>query len=84
MRRTAQSIGQENLGFSHDDVGTHSVRSGTSMAIFLDNTPAFLIMLVGRWSSDTFLKCFIKNDQKLFVPCFAIPFGSYRQSENKK
>ena len=26
------------------------------MAMFLDNTPVFLIMLVGRWSSDAFLK----------------------------
>eukprot|EP00957_Ditylum_brightwellii_P006553 496665-Ditylum_brightwellii.AAC.1 len=26
------------------------------MPMFLDNVPVFLIMLMGRWSSDTFLK----------------------------
>ena len=56
MRRTADAIGQDKLGFSSKDLGTHSVRSGAAMAIFLDNTPIFLIMLVGRWSSDAFLK----------------------------
>ena len=26
------------------------------MAMFMDDTPVFMIMLMGRWSSDTFLK----------------------------
>ena len=56
MRRTADAIGQDKLGFSSTEIGTHSVRSGAAMAMFLDNTPIFLIMLVGRWSSDAFLK----------------------------
>lgn len=56
MRRTADAIGQDKLGFSSDDIGTHSVRSGAAMAMLLDNTPIFLIALVGRWSSDACLK----------------------------
>lgn len=56
MRRTAEAIGEDKLGFSPEDIRTHSVRSGAAMAMFLDNTPIFLIMLVGRWSSDAFLK----------------------------
>ena len=56
MRRTAEAIGEDKLGFTSVDIGTHSVRSGAAMAMFLDNTPIFFIMLVGRWSSDAFLK----------------------------
>ena len=44
------------IGFKAKDIGTHSVRSGAAMAMFLDNVPIFLNMLARRWSSDAFLK----------------------------
>ena len=43
------------LGFTGDDVGTHSIRSSLAMALYLKRRPVSTIMLLGRWSSDAFL-----------------------------
>ena len=56
LRRIAEVLGEDKLGFKPHQIGTHSLRSGAAMAMFLDNTPVFLIILVGRWKSDGFLK----------------------------
>ena len=56
LRRIAEAIGEDKLGFHWSKLGTHSIRSAAAMAMFLDNTPIFLIMLIGRWRSDGFLK----------------------------
>ena len=56
LRRVAEVLGEENTGFKPKEIGTHSIRSGAAMAMFLDNAPVFLIMLIGRWKSDGFLK----------------------------
>ena len=37
------------------DFGTHSVRCGAALAMYLSGTPVVDIMLQGRWSSDAFL-----------------------------
>ena len=37
------------------DFGTHSVRCGAALAMYLSGTPIVDIMLQGRWSSDAFL-----------------------------
>ena len=44
------------LGYKADETGTKSIRSAAAMAMFMDDTPVFMIMLMGRWSSDAFLK----------------------------
>ena len=56
LRQSVLSIGQDKLGFGPDDVGTHSIRSGAAMAMYLAKEPVYTIMLLGRWSSDAFLK----------------------------
>ena len=38
-----------------EDYGTHSVRSGAALAMYLGKTAVIDIMLQGRWSSDAFL-----------------------------
>jgi hypothetical protein len=38
------------------DVGTHSNRSGGAMGMYLAGTPVYTIMLLGRWSSDAFMR----------------------------
>ena len=43
------------LGFSGEDIGTHSIRSSLAMALYLSKRPISTIMLLGRWSSDAFL-----------------------------
>jgi hypothetical protein len=56
LKATVSSIGEDKLGFGPDDIGTHSIRSGAAMAMYLDGVPVFTIMLMGRWCSDAFLK----------------------------
>jgi hypothetical protein len=56
LQAAAKRIGPDVLGFSHLEVGTHSIRSGGAMAMYLAGVPVFTIMLIGRWSSDAFLR----------------------------
>jgi hypothetical protein len=56
LKATVAAIGIDKLGFGPDDIGTHSIRAGAAMAMYLDGVPVFTIMLMGRWSSDAFLK----------------------------
>jgi hypothetical protein len=56
LRAAAMAIGADKLGYSYEDIGTHSLRSGAAMAMYLSDVPVFTIMLIGRWSSDAFLR----------------------------
>ena len=56
INNAAKSIGYADLGVEEGDFGTHSIRSGGAMAMALDDVPFFRIMMIGRWSSDAFLK----------------------------
>jgi len=56
IRQVVTHLGQEHLGFTPEDVGTHSNRSGGAMGMFLAGTPVYTIMLMGRWSSDAFMR----------------------------
>ncbi len=57
-------IGETKLGIHRSEVGTHSVRSGAAMAIYLAGVPIFSIMLIGRWLSLAFLKYIQKQVQE--------------------
>jgi hypothetical protein len=56
IRLATTAIGADNLGFTASQIGLHSARSGAAMAMFLAGVPVFTIMLLGRWSSDAFLR----------------------------
>jgi hypothetical protein len=56
LRAKLTVVGTERLGFCPDDTGLHSIRSSAAMALYLANQPVFVIMLLGRWSSDAFLR----------------------------
>jgi hypothetical protein len=55
LRNAVAGIGEIKLGIKKEDVGTHSIRSGVAMAMYLGECPVFMIMLIGIWSSDSFL-----------------------------
>jgi hypothetical protein len=56
LRNTCRDYGdKKTFGFHHLDIGTHSLRSGGAMALFLHDHPVHKIMIFGRWSSDAFL-----------------------------
>ena len=56
LRMAAKAIGEEKLGFKIEDIGTHSIRSGAAMQMFLGESPVYVIMMIGILSSDAFLK----------------------------
>ncbi len=65
LRDANSAIGEDSLHIAANKIGTHSIRSGTAMAMFLWGCPVFLIMMIGRWSSDAFL-CYIRKQVKEF------------------
>ena len=48
LRSAAQLLGEDTLGFKPSDIGTHSIRSGAAMAMYLAGVPTFIIMMIGR------------------------------------
>jgi len=56
IRQAVAGLGHSLLGFHPEEVGTHSNRSGGAMGMFLAGTPVYTIMLMGRWSSDAFMR----------------------------
>ncbi len=50
------TTGKVALGISKVKIGTLSICSGLAMAMYLGKYPVYTIMLIGRWSSDTFLR----------------------------
>jgi hypothetical protein len=55
IRDGVVGIGEAKLGIKRWEVGTHSIRSGAAMAMYLAGVPIFSIMLIGQWSSTVFL-----------------------------
>ena len=66
LRAIVDLIGPEELGFSKDDIGLHSIRSGGAMAMFLSGTAVIIIMRIGRWSSEAFLE-YIREQVESFT-----------------
>ncbi len=56
LRDPVGAIGEVKLGIKKEDVGMHSIRLGAAMAMYLGECPVFMIMLIGHWSSDAFLR----------------------------
>ncbi len=50
------AIGETQLGIANHKIGTHSIRSGAAMAMYLGECLVYTIMLISRWSSNAFLR----------------------------
>jgi hypothetical protein len=61
LKDTVKAIGEDVLNINADEIGTHSLLSGAAMAMFLAELPVYLIMLMGCWSSDAFLRYICKQ-----------------------
>jgi hypothetical protein len=68
IRAAAASLGEPTLGFKIEEIGCHSLRSGSAMAMYLAGVPVTTIQLIGRWKSDAFMRyireqvdCFTQN-----------------------
>ena len=47
---------EPEFGIASADVGLHSIRASAAMGMYLNQVPVYAIMLLGRWSSDAFLR----------------------------
>jgi hypothetical protein len=56
IRSAVRSLGKVKLGFTEEEVGTHSYRSGGTMGMYLAGTPVYTTMPLGCWSSDPFMR----------------------------
>jgi hypothetical protein len=65
LQDAVSAIGEDALHIATNEIRTHSIRSGAAMAMFLGSCPVFLIMMIGRWSSDAFLR-YIRKQAKEF------------------
>ncbi len=70
---------KKKLGIHRSEVGTHSIRSGAAMAMYLAGVPIFSIMLIGRWLSLTFLKYIRKQVQEF---SFGISLQTFKHINN--
>ena len=55
LRSGTLYFSEEIPGFSHKEVGTHYIWSGFFVEIYLEKVYPEAIMIIGRWSSRTFL-----------------------------
>ena len=63
IRAAANFLCTDELGFISDNVGTHSSRGAAAMLMVIAHELTYTIMLIGRWSSDTFLAYIEKQNQ---------------------
>ena len=66
LRAIVELIGESILGFSKDDIGLHSIRSGGAMAMFLAGISTVILRRIGRWSSEAFLE-YIREQVESFT-----------------
>ena len=66
LRAVVDIMGKQKLGFTKEEIGLHSIRSGGAMAMFLSGTSVIIIMRVGRWSSEAFLE-YIRDQIESFT-----------------
>jgi len=55
VRRAVHTLNLARNGLTPASVGSHSLRAGGAMAMYLNNVPHDTIRKLGRWKSDTFL-----------------------------
>ncbi len=55
------AVDHDKLGIKPGKIGTHSIRLGAAMAMYLGECPVYTIMMIGRWSSAAFLRYICKQ-----------------------
>ncbi len=56
LRTATRAISERQLGFKAEDIGTHSIRSGATMAMYLAGVKVKTIQMIGRWRSRSFMR----------------------------
>ena len=55
IKSTVEVIGENELGFTKEDGGLYSIRSGGAMVMILSGISEIIIQQVDRWESFAFL-----------------------------
>ncbi len=61
LRDGVKTYSKAKLQIYTHEVGTHSIRSGSAMVIYLRGVPVFAIMMISRWLLDAFMKYICKQ-----------------------
>ncbi len=61
LRDGVVAFGETKLRIQKHEVGTHSIQSGSAMAMYFGGVPVFAIMMIGRWLSNAFKKYICKK-----------------------
>ena len=61
FRSNTETMVKTRLGLTRNNISTHSTRLAAVMAMLMDDTLIYMIMLMGRWSSDAFLKYILRQ-----------------------
>ena len=56
LRSGTLYFGEERLGFSHKEVGTHYIWSGFAIELYLEKVYPETIIIMGRWASSALLR----------------------------
>ena len=56
LEDAADAVGRDRINIERGEIGTHSIRSGAAMAMFLAEVSVERIKMIGRWNSDSFLR----------------------------
>jgi hypothetical protein len=56
LEAAVEAVGRDVVNIQAGEISTHSIRSGAAMAMYLGEVPVYTIMMLGRWSSDAFLR----------------------------
>ncbi len=65
LRAASKAVVSARLSFEPSEMGTHSLCSGAAMEMYLAGIPVYTIMLIGRWSSNAFLRYIRKQVEQL-------------------
>ena len=66
LQATEKAVGSACLGFGSKEIGTHSLCLGAAMEMYLTGVLVSTIMLIDRWSSNTFL-LYIRKQVEQFL-----------------
>lgn len=90
LRNFVKTCGDE-FNIKHDEIGLHSMRSASAMAMYLNGIPVYTIMLLGRWSSDAFLRYirkqvteFSRNVSRKMIHCPVFYYTNHAETEDPR
>ena len=76
LKDAGEAIGLYKLGYTRNDISSHSLRAGGAMAMHINGVPTLTIQKMGRWRSDTFLT-YIQEQISAFAAGVSIQMSQY-------